>query len=60
MVKKAAEQSPEHMKKVIDAIPLGRMGRPEEIAAAVLFLCSGYAGFAIGQTWAMDGGYTVK
>lgn len=60
MVKQAIEQSPEHMERVIDAIPLGRMGKPEEIAAMVLLLCSDYAGFAIGQTWTMDGGYTVQ
>lgn len=60
MVKHAIEMSPEHMARVIDAIPLGRVGKPEEIASMVLLLCSDYAGFAIGQTWAMDGGYTTK
>lgn len=59
MVKQAIEQSPDHMARVIDAIPLGRVGKPEEIASMVLLLCSDYAGFAVGQTWAMDGGYTV-
>lgn len=59
MVRHAIEMSPDHMERVIDAIPLGRVGKPEEIAGMVLFLCSDYAGFAIGQTWAMDGGYTV-
>lgn len=59
MVKQAIEQSPDHMARVIDAIPLGRVGRSEEIASMVLLLCSDYAGFAIGQTWAMDGGYTA-
>lgn len=59
MVAQAIKQSPDHMARVIDAIPLGRVGRPEEIASMVLLLCSDYAGFAIGQTWAMDGGYTV-
>lgn len=59
MVQHACSVSPDHMARVIDAIPLGRMGKAEEIAAMVLFLCSDYAGFAIGQTWAMDGGYTV-
>ena len=59
MVRQAIEQSPDHMARVIDAIPLGRVGKAEEIAAMVLFLCSDHAGFAIGQTWAMDGGYTT-
>ncbi len=59
MVRQAIEQSPDHMARVIDAIPLGRVGKAEEIASMVLLLCSDYAGFAIGQTWAMDGGYTA-
>lgn len=59
MVQKAAENAPEHMAAIIEAIPLGRMGKAEEIASAVLWLCSDYAGFAIGQTIAIDGGYTI-
>jgi len=37
-------------------IPLGRIGRPEEIAAAVVFLCSEPAGYINGVTLAVDGG----
>ena len=59
MVRQAIEQSPDQMARVIDAIPLGRVRKAEEIASMVLFLCSDNAGFAIGQTWAMDGGYTT-
>ena len=59
MVQRAAAGAPEHMKAIIEAIPLGRMGKAEEIASAVMWLCSDYAGFAIGQTIAMDGGYTI-
>lgn len=59
MVQKAAAAAPEHMRRIIDSIPLGRMGRAEEIASMVLLLCSDYGGFAVGQTWAMDGGYTI-
>jgi NAD(P)-dependent dehydrogenase (short-subunit alcohol dehydrogenase family) len=39
--------------------PIGRMGRPEEVAAAVLWLCGDEASFVTGQTLAVDGGYTV-
>jgi NAD(P)-dependent dehydrogenase (short-subunit alcohol dehydrogenase family) len=45
---------------VIRDIPIGRMGRPEEIASAVLWLCSEGAGFMVGQTLAPDGGYCAR
>lgn len=60
MVSNAIADRPEHMKAIIDAIPLGRMGRVEEIASTVLWLCSPGAGFVIGQAIAADGGYTIK
>jgi NAD(P)-dependent dehydrogenase (short-subunit alcohol dehydrogenase family) len=44
---------------VIAQEPIGRMGRPDEIAAAVTFLCSDDASFAIGHSLIVDGGQTV-
>lgn len=41
------------------AHPIGRMGRPEEIAAAVLWLCSDQASFVTGLAAAVDGGLTA-
>ena len=43
----------------IEQEPIGRMGRPEEIAAAVAYLCSDDAAFAIGHALVLDGGQTV-
>ena len=56
MVQKAIQDFPEHMKKVIGAIPLGRIATPEEIGSAVLYLASDYAGFITGEIMNLDGG----
>ena len=39
--------------------PIGRVSQPAEIAGMVLFLCSQFASFAVGQTFVIDGGYTT-
>jgi NAD(P)-dependent dehydrogenase (short-subunit alcohol dehydrogenase family) len=60
MVAQAMCDHPERMQAVIDHIPLGRLGKPEEIASAVLWLCSPGSGFMIGQIVAPDGGFTAR
>ncbi|HEU0209722.1 MAG TPA: glucose 1-dehydrogenase [Candidatus Udaeobacter sp.] len=40
--------------------PIGRFAQPEEVASMVLVLCSDFASFAVGQTFAIDGGYTAR
>src|SRR2546427_5051787 len=51
---------PEAMEELMKEQPIGRLGRPEEIAAAVLWLCSPGASFVVGHALAVDGGYTVR
>jgi NAD(P)-dependent dehydrogenase (short-subunit alcohol dehydrogenase family) len=46
--------------KVISEEPIGRMGRPEEIANAVLWLYSEAAGFVVGSAMVIDGGQTIQ
>ncbi len=47
---------PERSKKVFAAIPAGRVGTPEEIAAPILFLCTPHAGFITGEVLNVNGG----
>jgi NAD(P)-dependent dehydrogenase (short-subunit alcohol dehydrogenase family) len=49
----------EGRERVISQEPVGRMGKPEEIASAVLWLCSDAAAFVVGHALVMDGGQTV-
>jgi NAD(P)-dependent dehydrogenase (short-subunit alcohol dehydrogenase family) len=51
--------TPEGRERVIAQEPVGRMGRPEEIAAAVLWLCSDATAFVVGHAPVVDGGQTV-
>ena len=51
--------TPEGRERVIGQEPVGRMGRPEEIASAVMWLCSDDAAFTVGHALVVDGGQTV-
>ena len=50
----------DRLRPAIDIAPMKRLGRPEEIADAVLFLSSSQASFVQGHALVVDGGYTIN
>jgi NAD(P)-dependent dehydrogenase (short-subunit alcohol dehydrogenase family) len=45
---------------IVSSIPLGRAGKPEEIAGIALMLASDYSSFVSGQIIVVDGGETIR
>lgn len=60
MVERMTAADAEAMDALLAQQPIGRLGHPEEIAEAVLWLASDKASFVIGHAMAVDGGYTVQ
>jgi len=50
-------QNPERLKAVIEHVPLGRYGTPEDIAGPAVFLASDLSQYVTGHTLVSDGGY---
>ena len=48
------------VQQIMSALPVGRMLRPEELCAAVRYLCSDDARFVTGTTLVLDGGFTAQ
>ena len=46
--------------RFVEVEPIGRMGSPEEIAEAAVWLCSDAASFVTGHAMAVDGGYVAR
>ena len=59
MVSEMLAKEPDAMKEILRNQPIGRLGRAEEIASAVLWLCSPGASFVIGHALVVDGGFTA-
>jgi NAD(P)-dependent dehydrogenase (short-subunit alcohol dehydrogenase family) len=59
MFKRATQNDPQKEQYVKSLHPVGRIGQPEEVAAAVLYLCSDMAGFTTGVALPVDGGSTA-
>lgn len=54
-----AEWSDEKRREVINSIPLKRLGKPEEVAEAALFLVTEGASYITGEILDMNGGYLM-
>ncbi len=59
MTRAYLEADPVRRQRMIDKIPLRRLGRPDDMAGVVLFLASDLAGYVTGQTLYVDGGWGV-
>lgn len=51
---------PESRERMIATVPLGRVGVPEEVAEAIIWLCSDAASYVTGHTMMVDGGYIAQ
>jgi len=60
LIEEALASNPEMEAQIVARHPVGRMGRPEEIAEAVMWLCSDAASFVTGHTMTVDGGYVAQ
>ncbi|RAL12716.1 SDR family NAD(P)-dependent oxidoreductase [Aspergillus homomorphus CBS 101889] len=50
----------ERLRPAVEIAPMKRMGKPDEVADAVLFLCSTFASFIQGHALVVDGGYVIN
>ncbi len=60
MVERVVAREPDLADALVASEPVGRLGRAEEVAEAVLWLCSDRSSFVTGQALAVDGGYVAR
>lgn len=54
------ENNPGMIDQILGEVPIGRLGKPEEITSAVLFLCGPSASLIVGHGLAVDGGFLAR
>ena len=59
MIDRFSNKDPALEQQLASIVPMGRMGKPEEIASTVVFLCSDAASYITGQSIVIDGGFTA-
>jgi len=59
LLDRLAAGDPAYVGRIAASVPLGRVGRPEDVAAAIAFLASDDAAYVTGQTLAVSGGMSM-
>jgi NAD(P)-dependent dehydrogenase (short-subunit alcohol dehydrogenase family) len=60
LIDQTLSSNPEMEGEIVSRHPVGRMGQPEEIAEAVVWMCSDAASFVTGHAMTVDGGYVAQ
>ena len=60
MYRRVSARDPDFVPKMVEGIPIGRDAEPEEVAEAVVWLCSDAASYVTGHPMSVDGGYVTQ
>lgn len=58
--KKRGADRPDYIEQITSRVPMGRIGQPEELVGAMIFLLSKASSYMTGQQLVVDGGYTIR